>query len=99
MPVEYMPEAIQERISETVDALKVIESLNQKVDEFKQKILQAMQEHNIKSIKNDALSITFVPESETVSFDTKRFAKENPELAKNYEKKIVKKPYIIIKLK
>ena len=99
LPVEAMPDSVQVAISNVSEALAQIEKLNELVDAFKQKMVDAMLSNNIKSIKNDYISITLVNESTSVTFDKKKFSEEHPELAKQYERISKKKPYIIIKTK
>ncbi|MDN5292544.1 MAG: hypothetical protein PWQ06_2783 [Anaerophaga sp.] len=99
LPVEYLAAPVQKKVEEVASALREIDNLNKKVEEFKKKLLDIMLSDNIKSIKNDYISITLVPESETVTFDAKKFKAENKELSEKYSKVVKKKPYIIIKTK
>lgn len=97
--LEMLPAEIQQKTVEVYEILKSIDEANKKVDEFKEQMLNLMEKANVKSIKNDYFAITRVAESATVSFDSKKFKLENPELAKKYEKTVNKKSYITIKTK
>lgn len=67
-------------------ANSVIKSANAKLDLLKETIIKKMEENNIKSFKNDTLSITYVAPSTRESIDTTRLNQEHPELIENYKK-------------
>ena len=66
-------------------------------------LLQRMQESNIASIDNDIVRINLIPETESVSLDTKALRKEDPDLyhdiENRYNKRVVKKAHIRITVK
>jgi hypothetical protein len=78
-----------------------------KVEAFKERLFKFMNEKGIKSIKNDAFSITRVDESESHSFDYKKFLDDQrishpittKRLEKKYDKVTKKKGYVNIKVK
>lgn len=66
-------------------------------------LLQRMQESNISSVDNDIVRINLIPETESVSLDTKALRKEDPDLyhdiENRYNKRVVKKAHIRITVK
>lgn len=66
-------------------------------------LLQRMQESNIASVDNDIVRINLIPETESVSLDTKALRKEDPDLyhdiENRYNKRVVKKARIRITVK
>lgn len=66
-------------------------------------LLQRMQESNIASVDNDIVRINLIPETESVSLDTKALRKEDPDLyhdiENRYNKRVVKKAHIRITVK
>lgn len=104
---KYLPENVKQEFDAITAVLAEIKQRETKVDEFKKKLCEFMQTHEIKSIKNDDWNITLVNATETVSFDSKRFladeAKKHPrrakKLRKDYEKRSARGAYVTIKLK
>ena len=103
----YLPEKVKAEFDMVTGILAEIKERETKVDEFKRKLCDFMQSHNVKSIKNDAWNITLVGATEQVSFDSKKFlsdlAAKHPrkekKLRKNYEKRIAKGAYVKITIK
>lgn len=66
-------------------------------------LLQRMQESNIASVDNDIVRINLIPETESVSLDTKALRKEDPDLyhdiENRYNKRVVKNAHIRITVK
>ena len=66
-------------------------------------LLQRMQESNIASVDNDIVRINLIPETESVSLDTKALRTEDPDLYHDIEnrdnKRVVKKAHIRITVK
>lgn len=66
-------------------------------------LLERMQESNIASVDNDIVRINLIPETESVSLDTKALRTEEPELyhdiESRYNKRVVKKAHIRITIK
>ena len=104
---EYLPEKVKREFEAITNILAEIKEREVKVDEFKRKLCDFMQEKGLKSIKNEAWNITMVAAQESVQFDTKRylsdFAAKHPrligKLRKDYEKRVAKGAYVLIKLK
>lgn len=114
---EYYPAEIidgnllPERVRETFESYRAlaikIDEMNAKMDEFKTYLYDFLVSKDIKSIKNDTLTITRVDDSESVSFDHKRFLAEyqakHPtkykRLMREYEKRTVRKGYAKITLR
>lgn len=65
---------------EVIKELKEFEILKTQMDlkekEIKQAILQAMEEHNIKSFENDDIKITYIAETTRETVDTARLKEE-----------------------
>lgn len=68
-------------------------------DELKAQILEAMEEHEIKKIDTEEITITYIPKSDRESFDSKRFRKDHPETFDDYVKISTVKPSVRIKVK
>lgn len=66
-------------------------------------LLERMQESGIASIDNDIVRINLIPETESVSLDTKSLKADDPELYREiesrYNKRVIKKPHIRITVK
>ena len=66
-------------------------------------LLQRTQESNIASVDSDIVRINLIPETESVSLDTKALRKEDPDLyhdiENRYNKRVVKKAHIRITVK
>lgn len=104
----YLPEKVKTEFDTITNILAEIKERESKVDEFKTKLCEFMQEKGIRSIKNDAWAITLVQASESVSVDYKAiFANEieakKPRVAnklkKQYQKTTKKRAYVTIKIK
>lgn len=103
---DMLPQQVRTQFDEVATFLAEIKEREAKVDEFKCRLFQFMQEKEIKSIKCDAFSITRVDEATTRTFDAKRyledFKQEHPRRAERiilkYSKETKKKGYCLIKL-
>ena len=63
-----------------------MKSIKEKEETLRAAILAAMEANNIKSIKTDNYSITYVPESDRETFDKKAFKKDHADLYDEYVK-------------
>ena len=80
--------------------LQRIQQLEELADESKAKVFQFMKDNNIKSLKSDSYTVTFIPESTTATLDKKKLFTEHPEIKEqDYLKVSPKKAYITVKLK
>ena len=103
----YMPVTTQQEFENITTLLVEIKEREKKVEEFKARLFEFMLQNGIKSIKNEAWSVTRVDSSESVSFNYKAFlddyAKKYPRKAKKlietYEKRTKRKGYVNIKIK
>lgn len=103
----YLPEKVKEEFDLVAATLQQIKESEKMVNDFKSRLYLFMQEKGVKSIKNDAFTISCVSPSTTKSFDGKQFlddlAKEHPRKAnkirQKYTKTSQKKGYAVIKLK
>lgn len=65
---------------------RAVKEIKAKEDELKQRILAEMEEHGIRKIETDELTISYVAPSSRETFDSKAFRKDNPDLYDNYVK-------------
>jgi hypothetical protein len=104
---ELLPVAVQKEFDGVTTLLNEIKAREEAVDAFKAKLYDFMVAKNIKSIKNDAWSITRVDATVSKQFDSKKyldeFAAKHPrkykEIIHQYEKTVNRKGYVNIKLK
>lgn len=104
---QYLPEKVKEEFDKVTTFLAEIKEREQTIEAFKRKMTDFMIANNVKSIKNEKWNITLVEASETVQFNTKKFltdlAAKHPrkatKLRKDYEKRVSKGAYCMIKLK
>ena len=84
-PVELIPVETINKIRELEIAAKEIKA---KQDEVKATILAAMEEHGVKSWEADdkSVQITYVPESESITLDTKGLKEECRDVYDAYAK-------------
>ena len=107
IPYELLPANVQGQFNDITTLLTEIKEREDKVAAFKEKLYSFLVEKNIKSIRNDAWSITRVDPTESKQFDSKRyledFAAKHPRQFKKvrseYEKTVRKKGFITIKIK
>lgn len=104
---EYLPENVQNQLTNVANILAEIQEREKQVDEFKKKLYAFLSERGIKSIKSDMFSITCVAPTESVSFDSKAFLQDlkdkHPRVynktLKTFEKRVKRNGYCTIKLK
>lgn len=106
IPSELLPANVQEQFAAVTNLLAEIKEREAKVDEFKKKLYDFLLEKNVKSIKNDAWSITRVDATTSTTFDTTRYLndlqQEHPRVAvrlrSKYMKTTKRNGYVTIKL-
>lgn len=104
---EYLPANVKEEFNKITAILSEIKERELKVAAFKEQLYKFMKEKDIKSVKNDMWSITRVDDSETKTFDHKRYIadmmKQHPyktkKIVAEYTKTMIKKGYVSIKIK
>lgn len=74
------------QVSQLELQLAGFKQLEKQYKEAKQKLHDAMEAYDIKKYETDVVTITRILPGERKSFDSTRFKKEHPELAKEYEK-------------
>lgn len=102
-----LPTQIKAQFDCVASMLSEIKEREKKVDDFKKRLYDFMLEKNIKSIKNEAFSITRVDATTSKTFDAKRYVedlkKEHPRKAmkiiSQYTKESKKNGYVTIKVK
>lgn len=103
----YLPENVKQEFDAIANVLAEIKERETKVEEFKARLFGFMSSHDIKSIKNDAWSITRVDPTESRQFDSKAFlsdyATKHPraykKLVRNFEKVVKRKGSVQIRVK
>jgi len=87
-------------VMQMYNSLLMIKTIEKRVEEEKQKILEFMQENNVRAIKSERYSIVLIPETETRTLDKSALKKTNPNLdLSKYDKVSKKKAYITVKIK
>lgn len=103
----YLPEKVKQEFDTITNVLTEIKERETKVEEFKARLFNFMSSHDIKSVKNDAWSITRVDPTESHQFDSKAFlqdyATKHPraykKLVSGFEKVVKRKGSVQIRLK
>ena len=80
--------------SELAELLLKKKELEAREKELKSLILLEMESTNQAKYEDDMLKIAYIPESESMTFDTKQFQKENPEAYKLFLKPTKKSAYL-----
>lgn len=104
---DYLPERVKEQFDVISNTLKEIKEREEKVDDFKKKLYAFMQEHGIKSVKNDVFTVTRIDGGEIKTFDTKKYLEDmmqkhptlTKKLKKQYEKISNRNGYVQIRIK
>lgn len=107
IPYELLPVIVKEQFDKVTELLTEIMQREDIVDKFKEKLYEFLLEKNIKSIKNDAWTITRVDASSTKQFNSKKylsdFAAKHPrkfkKVKEKYETVVNKKGYVKISIK
>lgn len=103
----YLPEKVKQEFDAITNVLAEIKERETKVEEFKVRLYAFMSSHDIKSVKNDAWSITRIDPTESRQFDSKAFlsdyATKHPraykKLVSHFEKVVKRKGSVQIRLK
>ncbi|HOV88952.1 MAG TPA: hypothetical protein PLB74_02770, partial [Candidatus Paceibacterota bacterium] len=89
----------KEAVLTLYNKLSEIKRMETEAEKLKSDLLQMMKTYGVKSIKSDKYTISYVPESETRTFDKVKFFKDHPEFSESdYIKISKKKDYLTIKL-
>jgi len=89
----------QQAVLTLYNKLSEIKRMETEAEKLKSDLLQMMKTYGVKSIKSDKYTISYVPESETRTFDKSKFFKDHPEFSESdYLKISKKKDYLTIKL-
>ena len=82
------------------NSLAEIKRLEAKIETYKADLLKVFEENNVKSLKGENYSISYVGETVTRTLDKSKLFKEHPEIIESdFSKTTVKKPYLKITLK
>lgn len=80
--------------SELAELMLRKKELEAREKELKALIMADMESCNQAKYEDDLLKIAYIPESESMTFDTKQFQKENPEAYKLFLKPTKKAAYL-----
>lgn len=82
---------------------QLVREVKEMQDAYKRELKDAMEKYNIKSIDNDLVKVTVVPESESTTVDLKTFKEKEPDeydaLLADYPKVVKRSSYVRIKVK
>ena len=82
---------------------QLVREVKEMQEGYKRELKDAMEKHNIKSIDNDLVKVTVVPESESTTVDLKTFKEKEPDeydgLLADYPKVVKRSSYVRIKVK
>lgn len=76
-----------------------IKALEEQEDQIKAEVIAEMKTNAVKTYESDTIRVTYKSASTRSTFDSKKFAEEEPELYKNYLKTSETKESLTIKLK
>jgi hypothetical protein len=88
--ISLLPEALEK--FRKLQMIKVQAEIMEK--EFKQELMEAMEEHGIKKIKFDMFNATYIAPTESTRFNSSKFKKEHAELFEEYQIKTKRKGYV-----
>lgn len=93
-----LPEDTRQAISGISNLIQMVKEAEGKIAEFKERMLKAMEEGGLKSIKCQAFRISYVAPSTQTSLDQTALKREMPDIYnKYYTKQSAKKAYVQIK--
>lgn len=82
---------------------QLVREVKEMQESYKRELKDAMEKYNIKSIDNDLVKVTVVPESESTTVDLKSFKEKEPDeydaLLADYPKVVKRSSYVRIKVK
>jgi len=97
---EMLPEKLQDEAKQIHALLLEIKERESTIESFKEKLCVMMESAGVKSIKNELFDITFIGETQAVTFDSKKYKADNPTLDLSaYNKISNKKSFVKLKLK
>ena len=82
-----------------IEYKEAMEFYKAQYDKLKEGILAIMMQHNIKKYDGQRISITRKPEAERLSFDSKAFKNDYPQMYEQYITKTKTSSSILIKVK
>lgn len=82
---------------------QLVREVKEMQEGYKRELKDAMEKYNIKSIDNDLVKVTVVPESQSTTVDLKTFKEKEPDeydaLLADYPKVVKRSSYVRIKVK
>lgn len=76
-----------------------IKEAEEKVESFKERLAQIMKANNVKSIKNEFFNITYVDDSVSTSFDSKKLKEDDIDTYNKYLKTTTRKGFVKLTIK
>ena len=96
---ENLPAQTRSILPKISHLLRVAKEAEERAEQFKQELKEAMEANGIKTIDNEYFKATYVPEGVQARFDSKTMQKDEPELYKKYLKNASVKSQIRLTLK
>lgn len=89
----------EELTSELTNILLEKKKLETREKEIKKKIQNLMEETNESKYEDELMKISYIPESTSMTFDTKAFKKENPKAYDMFLKETTRSAYLKVSVK
>lgn len=89
----------QEMVAKIVELEKAAKEIQEKEEEIRSQLLEAMEQHAIKKLDTPEITITYVAGGDREQFDKKKFQKDHPKMYDSYITMKTTNPYITIKTK
>lgn len=78
--------AVPDTIQQVAELLKVKKQLDDQEKQLKQKLVEAMEAHDVKSFENDLIKMVYVAPTTRSTIDSVRLKKDHPDIAEQYSK-------------
>lgn len=78
--------AVPDTIEKITTLIKLKKQIDDQEKELKQKLVEAMEAHDVKSFENDQIKMTYVAPTTRSTIDSTRLKKDHPEIAEQYSK-------------
>ena len=88
-----------ETVSKIADYERRMKELKEQEEALKEAIKEEMEAKNLIRLENEELVISYIAANDRISFDSKRFEKDHPEMYDEYLKVSKVRPSIRIKLR
>lgn len=89
----------EDYLNEFAKYLQLKAKFEMKEAEFKEELFKAMSENGIKSYSNDLMKVTYIDETTTERFDSKKLKEEHPKTYAKYVTNSKRKAYLKFDIK